>query len=308
MFRPIVRRAAVQASRSSAPSRRFLSTAPPHEKSRSWKNSAVRWTLAGALVYYYNTSNVFAEEQSYIRHAPPETQIESETLPTLDAVTAKRHAIQAQVKADAEADANKVAAAATDVAHTVREATTNAPVPEPEDGALAGSPQDLEEEAGQQGAFNEETGEINWDCPCLGGMAHGPCGEQFREAFSCFVFSKEEPKGMDCIDKFKNMQNCFREHPDVYGAELEDDVEAEAREQDDAAGQSSQPTQPEANPDAEKVAHRGADHPEAIQGKRERSNAATEQVKRDHDIISESDSLVPKAAHDATGQESKGDK
>jgi intermembrane space import and assembly protein 40 len=32
----------------------------------------------------------------------------------------------------------------------------------------------LEEEAGQQGAFNPETGEINWDCPCLGGMAHGP--------------------------------------------------------------------------------------------------------------------------------------
>ncbi|KAG9650497.1 hypothetical protein KCU64_g9052, partial [Aureobasidium melanogenum] len=295
-------------SRSSAPSRRFLSTAPPHEKSRSWKNSAVRWTLAGALVYYYNTSNVFAEEQSFVRHAPPETQIESETLPTLDAVTAKRHALQAQVKADAK----KVAAAATDVVHTVREATTNAPVPEPEDGALAGSPQDLEEEASQQGAFNEETGEINWDCPCLGGMAYGPCGEQFREAFSCFVFSKEEPKGMDCIDKFKNMQNCFREHPDVYGAELEDDVEAEAREQDDAAaaaaGQSSQPTQPKANPDAEKVADKGADHPEAIQGKRERSNAATEQVKRDHDIMSESDSLVPKAAHDATGQESKGDK
>ncbi|KAG9786349.1 hypothetical protein KCU95_g8454, partial [Aureobasidium melanogenum] len=203
MFRPVVRRAAVQASRSSAPSRRFLSTAPPHEKSRSWKNSAVRWTLAGALVYYYNTSNVFAEEQSFVRHAPPETQIESETLPTLDAVTAKRHALQAQVKADAEADAKKVAAATTDVVHTVREATTNAPVPEPEDGALAGSPQDLEEEAGQQGAFNEETGEINWDCPCLGGMAYGPCGEQFREAFSCFVFSKEEPKGMDCIDKFK---------------------------------------------------------------------------------------------------------
>ncbi|KEQ63512.1 mitochondrial intermembrane space import and assembly protein 40, partial [Aureobasidium melanogenum CBS 110374] len=158
-------------------SRRFLSTAPPHEKSRSWKNSAVRWTLAGALVYYYNTSNVFAEEQSFVRHAPPETQIESETLPTLDAVTAKRHALQAQ----------------------------------PEDGALAGSPQDLEEEAGQQGAFNEETGEINWDCPCLGGMAYGPCGEQFREAFSCFVYSKEEPKGMDCIDKFKYVDasvNC----------------------------------------------------------------------------------------------------
>lgn len=59
------------------------------------------------------------------------------------------------------------------------------------------------EEASQEGAFNEETGEINWDCPCLGGMAHGPCGDEFRAAFSCFVFSKEDPKGMDCIENFK---------------------------------------------------------------------------------------------------------
>lgn len=89
--------------------------------------------------------------------------------------------------------------------------------------ATDGSPQELEEEAAQQGAFNEETGEINWDCPCLGGMADGPCGEQFKAAFSCFVFSKEEPKGMDCVEHFKTMQNCFREHPDVYGSELEPD-------------------------------------------------------------------------------------
>jgi hypothetical protein len=61
----------------------------------------------------------------------------------------------------------------------------------------------LQAEADQQGAFNPETGEINWDCPCLGGMAHGPCGEEFKAAFSCFVYSTEEPKGMDCIDKFK---------------------------------------------------------------------------------------------------------
>lgn len=71
-------------------------------------------------------------------------------------------------------------------------------------------PEELEEEAGQQGAFNPETGEINWDCPCLGGMADGPCGEQFKTAFSCFVFSKEDPKGVDCIDKFKEMQTCFQ--------------------------------------------------------------------------------------------------
>lgn len=98
-----------------------------------------------------------------------------------------------------------------------------------------GGPGALEEEAEQQGAFNEETGEINWDCPCLGGMAHGPCGEQFREAFSCFVFSKEEPKGVDCIEHFKTMQNCFREHPDIYGAELDDDEVAEVQAEEERA-------------------------------------------------------------------------
>ena len=69
---------------------------------------------------------------------------------------------------------------------------------------------DLEAEDEQQGAFNPETGEINWDCPCLGGMAHGPCGEEFKSAFSCFVYSTAEPKGVDCIEKFKTMQDCFR--------------------------------------------------------------------------------------------------
>lgn len=31
-------------------------------------------------------------------------------------------------------------------------------------------------------------GDINWNCPCLGGMATGPCGIEFREAFSCFHY------------------------------------------------------------------------------------------------------------------------
>ncbi|ODQ59664.1 hypothetical protein WICANDRAFT_22698, partial [Wickerhamomyces anomalus NRRL Y-366-8] len=59
-------------------------------------------------------------------------------------------------------------------------------------------------------------GEINWDCPCLGGMANGPCGEEFKEAFSCFIYSEADPKGFDCIEKFKNMQTCFRKYPDIY--------------------------------------------------------------------------------------------
>jgi hypothetical protein len=78
-------------------------------------------------------------------------------------------------------------------------------------------------EMNQQEAYNEETGEINWDCPCLGPMVQPPCGEKFKEAFSCFVYSKQEPKGSDCIDQFREMQKCFQQYPDIYGAELDQD-------------------------------------------------------------------------------------
>ncbi|KII92113.1 hypothetical protein PLICRDRAFT_122409 [Plicaturopsis crispa FD-325 SS-3] len=94
--------------------------------------------------------------------------------------------------------------------------------------APAGEDQDGENGGGGGGgAYNPVTGEINWDCPCLGGMAHGPCGQEFREAFSCFVHSEEEPKGIECVEKFKGMQNCFREHPDVYGEDIMDDDDEE---------------------------------------------------------------------------------
>ncbi|KAK8442773.1 Oxidoreductase [Candidozyma auris] len=83
-----------------------------------------------------------------------------------------------------------------------------------------------------QAAFNPETGEINWDCPCLGGMAHGPCGEEFKEAFSCFVYSETEPKGIDCIKKFEAMRTCFRQHPEHYKEELYDDEEVSSTDDD----------------------------------------------------------------------------
>ncbi|KAJ1833556.1 Oxidoreductase [Coemansia sp. RSA 2711] len=83
------------------------------------------------------------------------------------------------------------------------------------------------QESEQAQAFNPETGEINWDCPCLGGMAHGTCGEEFKAAFSCFVYSEEEPKGMDCVEVFKAMQECFRAHPEEYADELDEDDEEE---------------------------------------------------------------------------------
>lgn len=96
----------------------------------------------------------------------------------------------------------------------------------------------------EESAFDERTGEINWDCPCLGGMADGPCGEEFKQAFSCFVFSEAEPKGIDCIDKFKHMQDCFRRHPEVYAEEIEADEAAAAEV---ATSDSSTETTPSTN-------------------------------------------------------------
>ncbi|KAH7071893.1 hypothetical protein BKA63DRAFT_516567 [Paraphoma chrysanthemicola] len=215
MFRAAPRLIARSAlPRTVAPARRYISTAPPTQKSRSWKSLVARFGIAGTIIYYYNTTDVFAEEpRQEHAYAIPETESESEDLPTIEAIAAER---QRRKQVQAQLDAQKEA----------QSAQHNAPPAGGEEGGMGG----LEEEADQQGAFNPETGEINWDCPCLGGMADGPCGPEFKAAFSCFVFSEEEPKGMDCIDRFKDMQNCFRKYPEVYGSELEgadDDDEAE---------------------------------------------------------------------------------
>uniref|UniRef100_A0A9L0JSP5 Mitochondrial intermembrane space import and assembly protein 40 n=1 Tax=Equus asinus TaxID=9793 RepID=A0A9L0JSP5_EQUAS len=68
-------------------------------------------------------------------------------------------------------------------------------------------------------------GDINWNCPCLGGMASGPCGEQFKSAFSCFHYSTEEVKGSDCVAQFRAMQECMQKYPDLYPQEDEEEEE-----------------------------------------------------------------------------------
>ncbi|CAL9704425.1 unnamed protein product [Knipowitschia caucasica] len=77
---------------------------------------------------------------------------------------------------------------------------------------VADDPNDPYEEQG----LILHNGDINWNCPCLGGMASGPCGSQFKEAFSCFHYSKEEVKGSECIDHFRNMQECLQKYPELY--------------------------------------------------------------------------------------------
>jgi intermembrane space import and assembly protein 40 len=120
-------------------------------------------------------------------------------------------------------------------------------------------------------------------------MAHGPCGEQFRAAFSCFVYSKEEPKGVECIEHFKTMQNCFREHPEIYGAELDDDEVAEAQAEEDRA-QASLAKENDAPPAASDS-----------QGGGEGTDASTAQssAPADKRTSGEGDEHLPRAAHDA---------
>lgn len=81
------------------------------------------------------------------------------------------------------------------------------------------------------------SGEINWNCPCLGGMATGPCGLEFREAFSCFHYSSAEPKGSDCYEAFKTMQKCMTQYPALYAnkdsnlEDYEDDMEEDMQDE-----------------------------------------------------------------------------
>ncbi|RHZ69908.1 Oxidoreductase [Aspergillus turcosus] len=290
MFRPATRallRAPGVAVRGPA-SRRLISTAPPDQKSRSWKNIAVRLGLAAGAVYYYNTSSVFAEQPSFSllsKQTKPDSSDETH-LPTVDSIKPRiREERQAASKAVSQPDAQP---------------TQQETLPASE--AALKSPQELEDEANQEAAFNPETGEINWDCPCLGGMAHGPCGEEFKAAFSCFVYSTEEPKGMDCIDKFKGMQECFRRYPDVYGAELEDDEEADAAAAT-AAGVSEPESSEQQQPASPAVSAPAAEidassHPEE---KRARSKDVHAQVKSEvaeKPEQPESEDLIPKAWHD----------
>lgn len=153
--------------------------------------------------------------------------VQQSKLPTVDAIVEEKRLRQAQETERQKQEYLKAQKPSSSPAaqNPAPESPSNA---SPEDGEAP--LEDLQEEADQQGAFNPETGEINWDCPCLGGMAHGPCGEEFKAAFSCFVYSTEEPKGVECIEKFKGMQDCFRLHPEMYGSELEEDEEEVERE------------------------------------------------------------------------------
>ena len=118
------------------------------------------------------------------------------------------------------------------------------------------------------------------------------------------------------------MQTCFREHPDIYGAELQDDDDDDAPPTGEDAPSLSSPTlspissdaaipvaatsaSPEPQPSSSSV-DPSTTAREGGTSNTERAQAAKRQVERDHgEPTSESDELVPKAAHDATGVDAR---
>jgi len=80
-----------------------------------------------------------------------------------------------------------------------------------------------------------DKGEINWNCPCLGNITTGPCGVNFREAFSCFHYSESEPKGKECVEAFHKMHECFKQYPTVYKPQIRS-VEADDDDDEDGGG------------------------------------------------------------------------
>lgn len=126
------------------------------------------------------------------------------------------------------------------------------------------------------------------------------------------------PKQFQVVDHAnnsnRNMQDCFRQHPDIYGAELEDDEDDYEGEEgglktpvdsspDAAAPATSTPASsplPAPIYDSEETPAPASkrEEPEPTT-KKEKAKAATKQVKKEHEPLSESEELVPRAAHDA---------
>ena len=69
--------------------------------------------------------------------------------------------------------------------------------------------------------------------------SQGPCGEAFKESFSCFVASKEAEKGSDCIAAFTKLHECFDAHPEILN---KGDSKAESVETEQAKTEQAEQT------------------------------------------------------------------
>lgn len=69
------------------------------------------------------------------------------------------------------------------------------------------------------------------ECPCIADLRSGSCGNQFSEAFVCFLKSTAEEKGSDCVHPFVALQACIKANPGAFSKDVlegdNDDVKKE---------------------------------------------------------------------------------
>ncbi|XP_074286815.1 mitochondrial intermembrane space import and assembly protein 40 homolog [Silene latifolia] len=63
------------------------------------------------------------------------------------------------------------------------------------------------------------------ECPRIADLRKGPCGNQFSEAFLCFLKSSAEEKGSDCVNPFVALQNCVKANPNAFPKDVDEDEE-----------------------------------------------------------------------------------
>ncbi|KAG5608613.1 hypothetical protein H5410_019894 [Solanum commersonii] len=70
------------------------------------------------------------------------------------------------------------------------------------------------------------------ECPCIAHLRSGPCGNQFSDAFLCFLKSTAEEKGSDCVSPFVALQSCIKANPNAFSKDVLDDND-DVRKQDE---------------------------------------------------------------------------
>ena len=95
----------------------------------------------------------------------------------------------------------------------------------------------------------------------------------------------------------RGMQDCFRDHPDVYGSELADQ-EGEEDEEPLEQAEGIEPAAVAPSTTAPAAERRSEISESSEAAATERAKEATAQVTKDYQPPSESEELVPKAWHD----------
>ncbi|KAL9230078.1 hypothetical protein vseg_005470 [Gypsophila vaccaria] len=75
------------------------------------------------------------------------------------------------------------------------------------------------------------------ECPCIADLRKGPCGNQFSEAFLCFLKSTTEEKGSDCVTPFIALQNCVKANPNAFPKDVDEEDEQVSDKEVSSTGQ-----------------------------------------------------------------------